>query len=348
MFKPKEILTQCAAWPGRLSGGLVAVAKSVRKRLPSKPVLVVGGILVWLLSGIFTIDTNELGVVYRFGKVLREADPGFHYHFPRPIERVKKGDVTRIRRYDIGHPLRAESETAPNRETTGGIILLTNDESLILTELVVHTKVDSVVDYLDHLNQPEDILRNGALSVLNTVVARTGFDSALTEGKGKMETQIQTDLQKLMNSYGSGLQVVSAKLKYLLPPAPVSEAFLDVSLAREEQRRVETEAKTYENKVLSKARADATRKVQTAEALSNDRIKRAQGDADRFLARLSAYQKDKTVTRKRLYLEAVEDIVGHASKVVVASEKQMIWSTLQPGNTPAPKALDALSPQEGE
>jgi modulator of FtsH protease HflK len=348
MLKPREGSNRCAAWICQQADRLAKVVMNVGKRLPSIPIIVGTGILLWILSGIYTVDTNELGAVYRFDRLIGNVEPGVHYHFPRPIERVRKCDVERIRRYEIGMAPNVPYETNPDGSTANGIMLLTRDESLILADMVVQVKITSVADYLNHLDQPEQTLQDAALSALSEVMARSSFDSALTGGKSEIETQVQTMLQKSMDRYASGLQVMATKLKYVVPPEPIRSAFLEMSLAQEQQRQFEAEAIKYERKTLSEARAEATRKVQAAEAFKDGRIKQAKGDAARFLAQLDAYRKDKTVTRKRLYLEAVEDIVSRSSKVVIASENQVVWPALPLENTTIQNALRSNSMQEKE
>ena len=346
MVNPTEGSNRYTAWIGYCAGRAAAVAGNLRKRLPSAPVIVGAVVLLWILSGMYAVDTNEVGVVYRFGRLIETVEPGVHYHFPRPIERVHTCDVERIRRYEIGARSTALDATGPGGSPTRGILLLTRDESVILTDLVVHVKISSVADYLNHLDQPEQTLQDAALSALSEVVARSTFDSAITGGKSEIETDVQALLQKTMDRYSSGLQVIATKLKYVMPPDKLQSAFAAVSLAQEAQRQLEAEAVTYEKKTLAEARAEATRRVQAAEAFKNDRVSQAKGDAARFLAELEAYQNDKAVTRKRLYLEAVEDIVSRSSKVVVASEKQVVWPGLAVEPAIAPNALRSDSLQE--
>jgi membrane protease subunit HflK len=333
MAKVRETFNRWATGLGQGAASLASAMGRMRQRLPSRHVVVPAAVLIWVLSGFYIIDPGQRGAVQRFGKLDRVSEPGLHYHLPRPIERVRACAVEKIQRYEIGtRSLKAKPEA------TGEALFLTADESLISAELVVQVRVSSVVDYVCNLEMPEKAVQDAALAALSTVMGRTRFDSALTEEQQPgLEEQIGAMLQSLLDDYKSGIQVVAAKLKSVHPPGEVLEAFAQVTQAREQQRQSEAEALKYENEILPQAKGEAVSIIQNAEAFKLQRISQAQGDADQFVAQLNAYRQAREVTRKRLYLEAAEQIVGQASKVVVASEAQMVWPpmALEPFVRPA-------------
>jgi modulator of FtsH protease HflK len=298
----------------------------VRNQMPGRYFWMSASVLVWVFSGFYTIDSSEVGAVQRFNRLNRMTEPGLHYHWPRPIEGVKKCDIETIRRYDIEFEI--ETTEPHGSDSADGVLVLTGDESLVVVKLVIQTMVSSAEEYLFNLEHPEKTIKNSALTALRSVLGQYRFHSLLPENSLDLEKQIHEYLQKLLNNYLSGIEVVTVKLKRIDPPGPVQDAFADVTQAREQQRLSETEAMQYDNKVVSRARGEATRIVQDAEAQKIQRIKKAQGEAAQFVLHLNAYHRAREVTRKRLYLETMEDIVNRASKVVVASENQVVWPSL--------------------
>lgn len=344
MAKVLETFNRLAARLGQNAASLHTAMGKMRQCLPSRYVMVVAVMVVWVLSGFYIIDTGQRGVVQRFGRLNRISDPGLHYHLPRPIESLRACDVEKIQRYEIGSPT---VKMAPETAESGDALFLTSDGSLVLCELVVQFRVSSVENYLFKLKMPEKTVQNASLAALSTVMGLTRFDAILSEeNEPGLEAQIGDLLQNLLDSYESGIQVVATKLKRTHPPAPVMSAFAQIAQAREQQRQFEAEALKYKNDILPRTNGEAARIVQNAEAFKLQKVSHAQGEAERFLTHLDAYRRAREVTRKRLYLEAAEQIVGQASKVVVASEAQMVWPPMPIEQFVRPADSDPTSKQE--
>jgi membrane protease subunit HflK len=344
MAKAWETLNRLAARLRNGTGGLSTALGKMRKFLPSRYVIVPALIALWVLSGFYIIEPGQQGAVLRFGKLNRVSEPGFHYHLPRPIESLRACDVEKIQRYEIG--TRAV-KMAPETAESGDTLFLTSDGSLVLCELVIHFRVSSVENYLFKLEMPEKTVHDASLAALSTVIGLTRFDAILSEeNEPGLEAQIGGLLQDLLDSYESGIQVVATKLKRTHPPTPVMSAFAQIAQAREQQRQFEAEALKYKNDLLPRTNGEAARIVQNAEAFKLQKVSHAQGEAERFLTHLDAYRRAKEVTRKRLYLEAAEQIVGQASKVVVASEAQMVWPPMPIEQIFRPADSDPTSKQE--
>lgn len=283
------------------------------------PVLVV----VWLLSGIYIVSPGEQGVVRRFGKVARISEPGPHYHLPVPIEKVDKPKVQQVRRIEIGFETISPGPPARYRFHPEESLMLTGDEQIIDAQIIVQYKIDDAVDYLfnvRNLEGPHGTLKDGAEVALRQVVGQRPIDDVLIKEKLQVEIDIRSALQGIMNDYDSGVRIVEVKLQTVQPPKEVAAAFSDVVSAKEDRERTIKEAEGYKEDILPKARGKARSIVLEAEAYKAEKVKRAQGDVEKFTAILTEYQKAQEVTRKRLYLEVMEDILPNVKKFIISSK----------------------------
>jgi membrane protease subunit HflK len=327
----------------RIERMIVAMGK-LRHWLPGRHVVIPTLILIWIISGIFTVSPADLGAVYRWGRLDRIVEPGPHYRLPWPMERMRACAVEHVRRFEINFYPQTGDGQGLSPVTNGNAWLLTVDEQLAALSIVVQTRVSSVEDYFSQVNDPDQTVYNAAQASLSTVVAQYSLETVLTDGKFKIEKETLAALQTLLDRYKCGLQVVAVKLTVTRPPMPVQKAFADMTQAREAQRQAIINAAAYENKALPLAQGQAEQIVQAAEAYKIRQINQAQGDAHRFLARLDAYQQAPTVTRKRLYLNAMAHIAGQSFKVVLPSADPSILPTLPldkfiplAGHTPMPQ-----------
>ena len=272
------------------------------------------GLILWLFTGIYTVGPDEVGVVQRFGKYDRTVQSGLNYHMPFPIETVKTPKVTEVKRIEVGFRTVGKNQyRTVERES----LMLTGDENIVDAELIVQYKIKEPINYLFNFIGPELTLREAAEASLRTVVGRHNIDEALTSGKLMIQEETKELLQSILDKYGTGVQVVAVQLQDVSPPKQVIDAFKDVASAKEDKNRMINEAEGYRNDVIPKARGEAQAMIREAEGFRESRIKRAEGDVAKFKAILKEYSKAKDVTRERLYLEAMEEILPGLEKYIV-------------------------------
>jgi len=302
----------------------------------------------WLVSGIYTVEPGETGVIRRFGKEIGKASPGLNYHLPWPVEQVNIVNTSMIRRIEVGFRSR-QGNTASRREqrATSESHMLTGDENIVDAQMIVQYKVSDPSNFLFRLRNPEETLHIAAQVALRSVVGRTTIDEVLTVGRTLVQTDTLSFLQRLMDDYESGIQVTEVKLQVVDPPEQVKDAFHEVVRAREDRERLTNKALGYKEDLIPRARGQAQQILREAEAYKEERILKARGDAARFLALYEEYAKAKTVTRDRLYLETMERILPSAQKLVVDPN---VKTTILPlmsfdGTSPAATAKALTSPR---
>lgn len=256
-------------------------------------------IIVTAWTGLYTLQPGERGVIRRFGRVVTEVGAGLHYRIPL-IDRLDWITLDQVRK----------TETRKN-------VLLTGNTNLIDLNLLVHYRVTDVAAFLFKVRQIDQLVAWTAESVIRQIVAEQGVDGILTTARGPIQTRAQTETQLLLDGYRAGIRVTNVQLERVGPPSSVAQAFQDVASAREDIKTYVNEARGYHNEVIPKARGEATQMVQIAEAEKQRRIDLATGEADRFLKQLYAYQKAPQVTRIRLYLEALEQVLPIAHKFIL-------------------------------
>lgn len=326
--------------------------RRVRGRMPSGYILVGIAVLVWLLSGIFIVAPDEIGVVKRFGAFARQTTSGPHYHFPYPVESVIKPKVTQIRRFEIGFRTVSPGPPIQTRAVPDEALMLTGDENIIDINFIVQYIIKDAQAFLFNVSDPFKSIRDASEAAMREVIGNNNIDEALTAGKFQIQKDTEATLQGILDSYQAGLQVVAVQLQAVHPHPQVVDAFKDVASAREDQNRFINEAQSYSNDILPKAKGEAAQVVRQAEAYKEEKIKRAQGDTARFLSLLTEYTKAKDVTRKRLYLETMEEILGRSKKFIFDAGNQGVLPLLplqglmgadeqpaQPVAAPAPETL---------
>jgi membrane protease subunit HflK len=288
------------------------------------------GLIVYLGSGFFVIAPDERGIVLRFGKVIREADPGPGYHIPWPIEEVLKPSVTQIRKDEFGFRTVAVGPPAQYRSVDAEALMLTGDENIVKLQFIVQYRVKTdpqgPTDYLFNVRDPQQTIRDAGEGAMREVVGRNNIDNALTEGKERIQEDAQVLLQSILDQYRVGLQVVTVKLQDVDPPDQVADSFKDVISAQQDKERLINEARGYANDVLPKARGQAAQLLNEAEAYSAAKVQDATGAAQRFVALYDEYAKAKDVTRLRLYLETMEEVLPRVNKVLIDEQvgKQVV------------------------
>ena len=298
--------------------------KRFRGRMPSFYLLIVIAILIWVLSGIYIVAPDEVGVVKRWGAYHRTTEPGPHYHLPTPIETVQKPKVTQVRRFEIGFRTVNPGPPAQYRPVTDEALMLTGDENIIDIWFIVQYRIKGANNFLFNIEDPFKTVRDAAEAAMREVIGKNKIDEALTAGKNQIQIDTRESLQAILDKYESGLEIVAVQLQEVHPPQEVRAAFKDVASAREDQRKFVNEAEGYANDLLPKAKGRAAELIAQAEAYKAEEVNRAQGDTNRFLAVLKEYRKAEEITRKRLYLETMEEILASANKFVLESDKQNV------------------------
>ena len=292
-------------------------------------------LIFWLFTGVYTVGPDEVGVVQRFGKYIRVVQSGLNYHMPFPIETVKTPKVTEVKRIEIGFRTIGKNQyRTVERES----LMLTGDENIVDAELIVQYKIKEPINYLFNFIGPELTMREASEASLRTVVGRHNIDEALTSGKLMIQEETKELLQSILDKYETGVQVVAVQLQDVSPPKQVIDSFKDVASAKEDKNRMINEAEGYRNNVIPKARGEAQSMILEAEGFRESRISRAEGDVAKFKAILKEYSKAKDVTRKRLYLEAMEEILPGLEKYIVPSgEDGNLLNLLNLGGTKGAK-----------
>lgn len=285
-------------------------------------------LLVWAASGFYQVQPNEKGVVLRFGKYVDTTEAGLHYHLPYPIEEVMKVNFSQERSINLG-----VQEAYSTRNMAGirnGMThnedalksfteshMLTGDENIVDVNLTIVWKIDNVKDYLFNMRDPDQTVRVAAQSVLREIVGQSEMQPIITGDRGKIEDDTKEELQKVLNEFGAGIQIVRVKLQKADPPKQVVDAFNEVQRAKADMERFKNEAEAYRNEILPRARGEAAQRVQNAEAYKEAVVSKSKGEAERFLSVYNAYKNGKDVTIKRLYLETMEEVLGNSNKVII-------------------------------
>jgi len=274
---------------------------------------------LYALSGIFIVAPDERGVVLRFGRVVREADPGPGYHLPWPVEQVLKPSVTQIRKAEFGFRTVDAGPPARYRDEDVEALMLTGDENIVKLQFIVQYKVKpearGATDFLFNVRDPQETVRAAAEAAMREILGRNNIDNALTEGKELIQEDAQRLLQEILDRYQVGLEVAALKLQDVDPPDQVSDAFKDVISAQQDKERLINEATGYANDVVPKARGQAAQLINEAEGYKAAKLQDAAGAAQRFIALHDEYSKAKAVTRQRLYLETMEEVMGRMNKI---------------------------------
>lgn len=271
-------------------------------------------VILWLLTGIYSVGPDEVGVVRTFGKFTRVAQSGLNWHFPSPIESVKTPKVTEVKRIEIGfRTLKNGQYRTVEKES----LMLTGDENIVDAEMIVQYKIKDPVAYLFNIVGPELTVREAAEASLRTVVGRNKIDETLTTGKFTIQEETKEQLSLILDKYESGIHVVAVQLQDVSPPKEVIGAFKDVASAKEDKNRMINQAEGYRNDVIPKARGEAESMIRDAEGFKESRIKRSEGDAQKFSTILKEYRKAKSITEKRLYLETMQKVLPGIEKFIV-------------------------------
>jgi membrane protease subunit HflK len=279
-------------------------------------------LVIWGFSGFFQVAPDELGVVLRFGKYVREVQPGLNYHLPYPIESALTPKALRVNKIDVGMRVVEDLRRGSTiRDVPEESLMLTGDENIVDVDFSVlwRIKPNGVGDYLFNIQQPEGTVKAVAESAMREVIGRSLIQPILTGARQNIETAVQDLMQKVLDEYGAGVQINQVQLQKVDPPSQVIDAFRDVQAARANLEQSQNEAQTYANRVVPEAKGRASQTIQNAEAYREQTVAEAKGATSRFLQVYDEYKKAPDVTRQRMYLETMERLFGGTDKIILDS-----------------------------
>jgi modulator of FtsH protease HflK len=314
--------------------------------------IALAAIALWGFSGFFRVEPDELGVVLRFGKFVREVQPGLNYHLPYPIETALTPPALRVNKTDVGILSSDDTGRSGRREVLEESLMLTGDENIVDVDFSVlwRVKPDGVGDYLFNMQNPEGTVKAVAESAMRQVIGHYNAQPLLTGLLETLPSEVQDLMQKTLDAYGSGILVQNVNLQKVDVPSEVIDSFRDVQAARSDLERLANEAQTYANRVVPEARGRAAKIVQDAQAYKAQTVADAKGQTSRFLQIYEQYKKAPDVTRERMYLETMEHILSGTDKTIIDT------GTQGPGVVPylplagvgkSPQAPGTVSPPAG-
>ncbi len=314
--------------------------------------LIVGGILllslfIWLGTGFYTVGPDQQAALRTFGEFQRFEDEGLHWHYPAPIGTRNVVSVTTTRQLEVGFRSGEDGNSAP-RSVPDEALMITGDENIVDVQVVVQYRISSLRDFLFSVDDPGDsdraisagqpdgtTLRDITETAVRQVVGARNIDDVLTTEKEQVQTDILLKMTELTDFYNTGIEIQNVLLQNVNPPQQVQAAFEDVVRAREDRETTINRAQAYEAAQIPQAEGQAAQIVEEAQAFRDGRIAKAQGEADGFLAILEGYQDSPEVTRRRLFLEAMEEILPGIEKFILSSESGVLPFLPLDGSTPS-------------
>ncbi len=318
------------------------IIERLRASLPKLPGIGGGGLfgiiflvmiviaIVWAGTGFYTVGPDEQAVLRFFGKKSGTASGGLHWYYPAPIGKRNVVAVTTTRRLELGFRSGADGFTVA-QSVTNESLMITKDVNIVDVQAVVQYKISNLTDFLFNVDDPGDAdrgipagqpdgrtLRDIAESALRQVVGSRNIDDVLTTEKEQVQTEVLLIMRQLAKDYESGIDVLQVLLQNVNPPLEVQSAFEDVVRAREDKERLINLAEAYQASEIPKATGEAAKVTEAARGFKTGRIARAQGEADGFEAILEGYLLSPDVTRQRLYLEAMEEVLPGVTKFILS------------------------------
>ena len=280
------------------------------------PGLVLGLLaLVWLASGFYIVDASQRGVVLRFGKYAETTMPGPRWHLPYPVESAEIVNVSQVRTVEIGYRNNVKSKVLKEA------LMLTDDENIVDVQFAVQYIIKDASEWLFNNRLPDETVKQVAESAIREVVGRSKMDFVLYQGREQVAAGAQKLMQEILDRYQTGVQVSKVTMQNAQPPEQVQAAFDDAVKAGQDRERLKNEAEAYANDVVPKARGTASRLAQEAEGHRQRVVANAEGEAARFRLLLPEYAKAPQVTRERLYLDTMQQVLSSTTKVVAESKQ---------------------------
>ncbi|WP_068085881.1 FtsH protease activity modulator HflK [Polycladidibacter stylochi] len=284
-------------------------------------IAVLVGLFLWGLTGIYRVEPSEVGVELVFGKVTGQTGPGLNYNWPYPIGSVETPEVLRVREITVGLQESISRSRVSTRDVPEESLMLTGDENIVDVDFKVQWRIQGsptgVSEFLFNVQDPTRTVKAVAESAMREVVGNSKIDSVLTENRAPIQQAVMDLMQKTLDDYQAGVQIINVQMQKVDPPAQVIEAFRDVQAARADQERIQNEAQKYANKIVPEARGNAARVMEAASAYKDKVVADATGQAARFTSVREQYEKAPDVTRQRIYLETMEDVLAKNKKIII-------------------------------
>lgn len=273
---------------------------------------------VWFgFGGFYRVESNQEGIELVFGQYVSKTEPGLNWNWPYPIGEVYTPGVTTIQQTDIGFTSGGRGGTGVKRDVPKESLMLTGDQNIIDIDMTVQWKIADARDYLFNVRDPEQTVKIAAESALREIIGQTDIQPALTEARQDVQVQTRNLLQQLLNEYQAGIEITVVQLQEVQAPSAVTDAFDDVARAIQDLNRLRNEADRYRNDVLPKARGEAQKMIQGAQAYKERLENEAEGEAQRFLSVYEAYKQNPEVTKRRMFLETIQNVMSKTDKVIM-------------------------------
>jgi membrane protease subunit HflK len=300
---------------GILPGGSMGGGKGIA-------LLVLALVVVWLLTGFYTVRPNEVGINLIFGRYTRTTAEGLNYNLPYPIGSVTKPNVTSQERIEVGY------RTAPNgqarRDFLDESLMLTGDENIVDIDfdLVWQVNPARAQDFVFNLQNPEGTIKSVGESAMREVIGRSNIQGILTTEQASIANEVRQIMQQTLDAYGAGVLINVVQLQAVQPPAEVRQAFYDVNAAQQDAARLQNEAETFASRIVPEARGEALRVVQQAEGYREQSVADATGQAARFTSVYEQYRVAPAIIRERIFLETMERVFGGMDKIILDQNGQ--------------------------
>ncbi|MBN1559432.1 FtsH protease activity modulator HflK [candidate division KSB1 bacterium] len=300
--------------------------EQIEVMMPEKRTLLliaVGILAAWIVfSSVYTVDADEVGVIQRFGKYTRTTEPGLNFKLPWGIEAVNKVKVQRVFKEEFGFRTVSSGVRSEysNADFSSESLMLTGDLNAALVEWIVQYRIKDAVAYLFQVRNVEKTIRYVSESIVRQVVGDNSVDEVITVRRQDIAPEVKDLMQKLLDEYETGIDIVTVNLQDVNPPEKVQPAFNEVNEAEQEKERIVNEALQAYNSAIPKAKGEAEQQILEAEGYATNRVNRAIGDAEKFMAVWREYNKAQDVTRRRLYLEMMQDVLPQSDKKYIVDE----------------------------
>ncbi|MDO9053562.1 MAG: FtsH protease activity modulator HflK [Gallionella sp.] len=268
-------------------------------------------VLIWAASGFYIVDASQRGVVLRFGKLVETTEPGPRWHLPFPVESVEIVNLSQVRTVEVGYRDNVKNKTLKES------LMLTDDENIVDIQFAVQYFLNDPGEYLFNNRNPDENVRQAAETAIREVVGKSKMDYVLYEGREQVAASATKLIQSILDRYKSGILISKLTMQNAQPPEQVQAAFDDAVKAGQDRERQKNEGQSYANDVIPRASGTAARLIQESEGYKQSVIANAEGDASRFKQILVEYEKAPSVTRERMYLDMMSQVMGNISKVMV-------------------------------
>ncbi len=347
-FQPPKFEDMLRKGGDRMKGMLPGGVGSPRGVL----IIALLAILGWLATGLYRVNPNEAGIELVFGRMTNLTRDGLNWNWPSPIGEVVRPGVTTVRQTPVGFV--SGGRVGQSRPVDNESLMLTGDENIIDVQATILWRIDwdptrvregqappGVRNYVFNIRNPDQTVKDASEAALRDIVGRKRFEIIRTSGRAEIEGEAQRLIQQMLDQYGAGVFVVQVQLQKIDPPPKVLDAFRDVQAARADSERLVNESNAYRNRVVQGAQGEAQRIEQAGEAFKQERIAIAEGDSRRFLSVYEQYKSAKDITRQRIYLETMRDLLRSMDKTLVDKNSGALpWLSLdpsRPGTTTVPR-----------